>query len=170
LAHLRCHSEPPSLSFRASLCRSEPLFLSFRAEGEESPVQQAAEIPRPRCARARDDNWGRYARPRDDTCGAARGVGMTDGDAARPQPSNDAWRYTRLVEWRCVEPRADSTPSSFQASLSVIPSLSLCRSEPLFLSFRAEGEESPVQQAAEIPRPRCARARADKGTLRAGSG
>jgi hypothetical protein len=66
----------PTLSFRAPT-------LSFRAEGEESPAHRSAEIPRPRCARARDDKARRCARVGMTRHGAARGLGMTRRGAAR---------------------------------------------------------------------------------------
>jgi hypothetical protein len=136
------------LSFRAS-----PIVIPSRRRGI-SP-HRCAEIPRPRYARPRDDiGWG-YARPRDDIGwgsartrddqgrsartrddmgGAARGLAMTGGHAPH---------------W--VSPPATSIPHrplSFQASLIVIPS-------------RRRGLST--HRCAEIPRPRSARPRDDRG-------
>jgi hypothetical protein len=103
---------------RFPLCHSEPFPpLSFRAEGEESQVHRCAEIPRPRCARARDDNGWDGARTRDD-----RG-------SRRARTRDEEWCAPRH---RCY----------------VIPS-------------RRRGIS--VHRCAEIPRPRCARTRDDRG-------
>jgi hypothetical protein len=137
---LRGGSSLPSRARRASSFRADH-FSSFRAEGEESPVYRAAEIPRSarddkvgRCPRIRAGNDGQCARTRDDAL-SLRGGSSSPSRARRASSVRAARRPSFRVDH----------PSSFRAGH--------------FSSFRAVGEESPVHRVAEIPR--CARD--DKG-------
>jgi hypothetical protein len=81
-------------SVAATRWRGMPATLSFRAEGEESPVRRAVEIPPPHCVRARDDEGWHCVRARDDEgwhCVRARDDG--------------GWQRVRTRDgegWRCV--------------------------------------------------------------------
>jgi hypothetical protein len=148
-----CHPERLSFAIFSVYCRScrasaschaEPLrpvmpsrhLLSFRAEGEESPLQPSAEIPRV----ARDDN-GRASRLTRD-CGPSL---LPSRDphlsvCAAPPPVTPS----RTTPCHCEPHRPGHSArhgpcNSEPHRPPVIPS----RTAPL--SFRAEGEESPVR-------------------------